>query len=280
MPSICEYRMRDGMICARTALPMDDYCVLHSSFETKEVTAFNAELKALCKMKNYDFSGFVFPRDISLGDMGFARGIPISFSGARFAYGMRMDLERLDNDIDFTNAVFTRPASFSNNTFFGSLTFTRSEFRADASFALTVIRGSARFDGAVFYGTADLSNIDIQKETSFSGVKFVKTALFTGAEFGAATAFERTVFNEDANFSNASFVAATKFDHCSFHGKALFSNAHFVGPASFVKSDFYKESNFSNAVFLSCPDMREARLNVRLDFMSKIKRAGRRGVRE
>lgn len=98
---------------------------MHSPDIRKSVPHFQAELDAMRKQGNYDFTAFVFPPETQFGQMfsvptSFARskfrGVA-GFRGARFLGDVNFDDAIFESDADFTDAYFGASASFVETSF-------------------------------------------------------------------------------------------------------------------------------------------------------------------
>jgi len=144
----CWMGMHDGSPCGRE--PHDDkgLCICHSKDPDKDDDAFQSKIDAMLGHKEYDFTGFVFPRRFD------------SFENKTFEGALSLDL-----------ATFNDGASFERATFRGPASFRHTRFASDAHFSEATFEGPTSFQRAHF-----------ERNTYFHGTTFEDEALFIGYE--------------------------------------------------------------------------------------------------
>jgi hypothetical protein len=166
----CKYEWRVDK-CSREALPGDEHCIFHSKdIEGKKKdfkAAFWAEFERQGKCEEeYDFSGFVFPGNISFKKVQFSK------------------------DARFRRAKFTGEANFWQAKFSGWANFWSAQFSGKPDF------GQAQFSGNAYFEHAQFKNVNFQL------AKFSGKAYFRDAKFSGVSDFKKAKFLEDANFEN------------------------------------------------------------------------------
>ena len=112
--------------CSRQALPGDEHCIFHSeNIEGKKEKFNDSFWKELERQKeheeNYDFTGFIFPGDISFERKIFERNV--YFLKAQFS-----------GEADFRGAQFYGKAVFKYAQFSGGAYFNKVKFKEEANF--------------------------------------------------------------------------------------------------------------------------------------------------
>ncbi|RLF94666.1 hypothetical protein DRN45_02950, partial [Thermococci archaeon] len=89
----------------------DEYCIFHDPDPNKDKVLLEQKLKEKIENKDYNFSGFIFPENISFPDMIFEK--KVNFTNAVF-YG-KIDFSGITLiDADFSNAVFEEAVHFND----------------------------------------------------------------------------------------------------------------------------------------------------------------------
>lgn len=165
-----------------------------------------------------NFSGFVFPGEVSLDHTSFI-------------------------DADFSNAIFHELASFNNSTFAGgggAALFDGVSFTKRVEFE-HINCGSFSAKGAQFAeATWQASNLGA---FHFSEVIFSDSALFKSISATTASFF-RVEFEGDVFFDQATFSAKTEFIESRFGGRISFESSSFNSSAHFDEIQFCERANF------------------------------------
>jgi len=157
---------------------------------------------------------------------------------------------KIDEDIDFRNAVFHNPFRISGTIIGGDSIFSGTCFCKEVYVVRSQFNGQAYFAGATFIRKAVFPWARFGKSTSFSNSTFKHDAQFDDAEFSLDVNFEtarfsefayfiRAKFNADANFRGTKFERNAEFKEAEFHLDANFTNVVINGIVNFNKSQFY-----------------------------------------
>ncbi len=201
---VCQVKMWDEKLCGRQIYKDKKKCIFHlenkSDEEAKifEIT-FWKELERMEKdndIKELDFTGFVFPNQISFKSYLFEK--PVIFIGAQF-----------NNIASFFNAQFNNRADFHNCQFNNKADFFGAQFNNKASFSY------AKFNNIAGFSLAQFNN-----EVSFFSTQFNNEASFS-SEFNNKTYFDYSEFQGVASFINAKFPSSGEdlisFKSVKFH---------------------------------------------------------------
>jgi len=239
------------------------HCIFHSkNFEGAE-TEFNFkfwdEIKRLREHEEiYDFTGFVFPYDISFENVTFEK--KVIFSSAQFFGKVKFGRARFEQDVYFSDTQFNDGVSFWDAQFSGRADFTNSQFNISADFRDANFAGNTLFKQAQFSGRADFSRAKFYERAHFKQANFSGEALFGGAKFNQDSFFQDAQFFKEADFREAEFSKNATFEDAKFSGRASFWQAtfseridfgrtHFSAEASFASTQFYGETIFSRCQF-------------------------------
>jgi uncharacterized protein YjbI with pentapeptide repeats len=203
--------------CERTDLYDEKHCIFHSHDIEGKKAGFNETFWAEFERQQndeeeYDFSGFVFPGDISFEKKVIEKDI--SFYGAQFS-----------GKTDFVAAQFSGEADFRYAQF-----SVKSE---NVKFWQVQFSGEARFMGAQFSCDADFVRSQFSGKTDFGNAQFSGKAYFGFAQFSGKTDFGKAQFSEMADFWYAKFSGEASFWKAQFSGEAKFVAAQFSGEAKF-----------------------------------------------
>ncbi len=225
----CGYKRGDGATCGRE-LYDDKHCIFHSKdlegkkdvFETLFWREFEWQEK---NEERFNFSGFVFPGDISFKEKYFKK--TVFFNSAKF-YGKA----------DFEGAEFCEYADFTGVHFLERVSFWTAGFS-----------GFASFRQAILFGECDFSNIRFSGSASFDNAKFYRLANFRESEFSENTLFRRTQFLEKVSFRHVQFLGKVLFLNVDLRDADLqdvsFSNTDFTG-VKYNRHARYRGIHFSN----------------------------------
>ena len=135
----CNYKMHDDKPCARPLYDGEN-CIFHSKDIKGKKRDFNDIFwPELARQRDhdeyYDFSGFVFPGEISLGKIEF------------------------EKDVYFYDVIFSGHAVFWGARFSGKAAFERPRFIRRVAFERVQFTGEAAFGGAQFRGEAGFRKV-------------------------------------------------------------------------------------------------------------------------
>jgi hypothetical protein len=191
----CEYAGVAPYKCSREVLPGNEHCIFHSEDIEGKKDKFNDEFwREFERQKEheeiYDFSGFVFPGDISFEGKEFEKNALFwfaKFSGEADFFGAQFY-----GEADFRGAQFSRKrkSNFMHVQFSSGANFEQVQFSEETYFGRVQFSGKANFDNAHFSG-----------EVSFNA-QFSGGASFMGAQFSGNAYFMKTTFKEYAHFND------------------------------------------------------------------------------
>jgi uncharacterized protein YjbI with pentapeptide repeats len=190
----CSYG--SGQVCGRDAYKDDDSgrCICHSKKPNKDPDAFQSEIGAMLREKNYDFSGFVFPAEADFSDREF------------------------ESSVRFGSSVFRGAVSFKGSTFRGDADFREAEFVGDADFNEAVFVDTVNFTGARFNDCAHFLSAQFRGRAKFAHARFQ----LCDASFRCDTYFTEATFECPVDFIRAKFHGAVHFTGVTFRDAALF----------------------------------------------------------
>jgi len=225
----CNYKMQNCKPCGRPLFD-SEHCIFHSKdIEGKKEKFHGAFLKEFESQKEheekYDFTGFVFPGNISF---------------------MKKEFEK---DVYFWNAKFSGEAHFGEAQFSGEASFRGAQFYGETYFGGAQFSGEAHFRGAQFSRAVGFRGAQFSGEADFWDVQFSGEADFWGAQFSGAAHFRRARFSGEAHFGKAQFSGEADFWDVQFSGEADFWDVQFSGEAHFGKAQFSGEASFNEAKF-------------------------------
>jgi len=261
----------------------DEYCIFHDPDPDKNRDLFLDELQKRMDIGNYDFSGFVFPRNITT-----------VFSSPHHSY-------HFDKKVYFKNAVFWSYTSFTDITFEEGADFSGAIFKAGTDFANVTFNGITEFNDVTFEDEVLFLIVTFKKdvsfkkgsqkkgtifegETSFSGVKFEESVYFDDAVFEDIVWFqshgtnENTTFGKEnypddrqcqpiASFIGTEFNGQTSFSESIFNIKADFQSAEFKGDTYFTGTEFGYNANFRHTKFYNEANFNIAKFKSNINFI-------------
>jgi uncharacterized protein YjbI with pentapeptide repeats len=243
----CGYKMHDVKTCGRE-LYDGEYCIFHSiDIEGKKEKFNDAFWKEFERQKDhekiYDFTGFVFP-------------VEISFTGKIF-----------EKDVHFMQAKFSEKAYFVGVQFGREAVFENAQFSGVADFYGSQFSGVADFAGSTFVGNANFEKTKFSKESNayFKDAKFKEDAYFKGAVFSGNAEFTGSKFSKDANFGRAEFSGNTEYSEIKepkivHRGNTILMTRADVEcvqtsfKADFNGAEFSGKTNFTSATFHGCAE--------------------------
>jgi uncharacterized protein YjbI with pentapeptide repeats len=189
----CTYQPHESIPPCGRRLYDDEHCIFHSEDIEGKRTEFKKKFwKEFERQKEqeekYDFTGFVFPGDISFDGIEFEKDV--SFGKTQFS-----------GRADFYNAQFSGKADFGEAQFYGVANFVEAQFYGGADFWKAQFSGSANFVAAKFSGEADFGGARFSGEAYFGVAKFSGEANFRNAGFHSKSFFKGVNF-EDFNQCN------------------------------------------------------------------------------
>jgi hypothetical protein len=155
----CTYSTIGGESCGRH-LYDGEHCIFHSKYIEGKKDKFNyAFWKEFERQKEheeiYDFTGFVFPGDISFQKKEFEANAYFLFT-------------EFTGEADFSYTQFSLEVSFLMVQFSGRANFADTQFSEKAYFGNAHFSGEALFYKAKFKEDANFENIKIEKYNSFN----------------------------------------------------------------------------------------------------------------
>jgi uncharacterized protein YjbI with pentapeptide repeats len=213
----CKYGWGDNK-CNRLALRGDEHCIFHSKDiegkKDKFDDAFWKEFERQKKdEKEYDFTAFVFPGDISFLKREFENDA--YFRDAQFS-----------GKADFREAKFSEIPYFVDAKFYGAVSFANAQFYW-VSFVNAQFSGDAYFTNAQLSGEAHFSDAQFSGEAYFRDVRFSANAYFGGAQLSGEAHFSNSQFSGVTYFSKAQFSGVVDFGGGEFHNKSFFGDVKF-----------------------------------------------------
>jgi uncharacterized protein YjbI with pentapeptide repeats len=192
----------------------DKHCIFHSKdIEEKKTDfedAFWKEFEGQKELEEkYDFTGFVFPDDISFEEKIF------------------------EKDVSFWKAQFSGEANFGEAQFSGKANFGKARFSGEANFGEAQFSGVPNFMYAQFSGKANFMYAQLFWEANFTEAQFYGEANFMYTQFSGVAIFYRGAI----------------FHRAQFYGRANFMYAQFYGKSVFMNAEFHSESYFSGVKF-------------------------------
>lgn len=170
----CQWKGDAGTRCRRP-LYDDIHCVFHSheidGKKEKFKEAFWTEFERQEKEEGkYDFSGFVFPGDISFCSKKFEKDV--EFLRAKFLGGA-----------DFSGAQFSGYTNFLETQFFRWANFRGAQFSGIANFGIVRFLGNMIFLFTKFSEHAIFNYSQLYEKVIFDQAKFLKGVDFQGSVF-------------------------------------------------------------------------------------------------
>ena len=196
----CQFKsgLAPGYRCTESSLEGSKFCIFHKPNKTKEeAELFTDKLKKKLQNKNYDFTGYHFPKWV-----------------------------------DFKNHVFRKTAWFTQSTFEQGANFAGSTFGGDVIFGDSTFEGDADFTDSIFEGHAMFLGPTFEKLANFWGSIFEGDADFTDSIFEGYANFARSTFEKCAVFLKTTFDGCTDFTASTFKRGACFEGVALTDNAS------------------------------------------------
>ncbi len=187
-------------------------------------------------MDQIDFSGFIFPANVSFENSVFH--IKTYFSDCQF-YGSS----------NFVGTKFAKSVTFHNGNFWGFCTFNNSSIDG-VDFSNVVFHRSAKFKSAFLRISSDFRNCAFRGTAQFNRCCFAETD-FGRVKFFGPTSFSKSQFDGEALFRRAMFLNGTLFEQAVFHGFTSFFEANFEKSVSFDKAKFENNVSFKDLTILN-----------------------------
>ncbi len=252
----CGFEMANGKPCNRE-LYDDEHCIFHSKDIEGKKDGFNDLFwkefeRQEKKEENFDFSGFVFPGDISFKGKKLIKDV--YFYGAQFIGEAGFFEVQFSGDAGFQKAHFSRRAYFHAAQFSEKVNFYKVQFSGVAAFHCTQFSraalfqnthfsGKTYFGNAQFYGNADFFLAKFSGDAAFKFAKFSKKASFIGTQFSGVVSFKnsdvRSVDMRWASFHNTDFSGIKYNRHARYRG-VHFNNCY--GSPFFIR--FAKDQEY------------------------------------
>lgn len=179
--------------CGRQTFKDKNKCIFHLENKSNEEAKifekeFWNELEMIQKnekIKEFDFTGFIFPNEISFKSYFFEK--PLFFEGARFNNKASFFDVQFNNRADFHKVQFNDEASFSFAQFNDKASFSFAQFNNKANF-------SAQFNNEISFFSTQFNN-----SANFSG-KFNNRTSFDYSEFQGVASFKFPSIGEGVIF--------------------------------------------------------------------------------
>jgi uncharacterized protein YjbI with pentapeptide repeats len=166
----------------------------------------------------------------------FADGLDLSKSCIRgIFYGERA---HFGTDINFSDAIFTRPVVLNSASINGAIGAIRAQFRGGADFSRAHINGNG----------VDFTEAHFMQGANFMGTVVDYQGVFEGAIFDQDAAFERAEFGSSAWFRERPSEGGT-IPAAVFNGVANFKGAKIGGQANFIGVKFADEIRMTRTKF-------------------------------
>ena len=226
--------------CVRETWNNDECCIFHSrdiegkkdDFKNKFWEEFQRQNEA---EKEYDFTGFIFPDDIS-------------FEGITFDKDVNFSVAQFNGEADFSVAKFNKLANFDKAKFNGEAFFRGVQFAKGASFYLAEFSEFVSFGGTIF-SKVNFEVTQFSKFVSFGEAHFERVVDLAESRFSGDTDFTSTHFHTSVDFSKVNFSGFVTFEDATFSMTTSFMRILFPKNVSYKKTKFLKEVNFSYAQF-------------------------------
>ena len=264
----CQYEFIDYK--CKQKLHDKEHCIFHSLDKKGKIEKFRKDFwEEFDRQKKeeveYNFTGFVFPEDISFQGKKFEKDV--NFSDAQFSGQADFRDAQFSGEADFRDAQFSgeayfRDAQFSGEAnfilaqFSGEAYFRDAQFSGEASFRYAQFSGVAGFSYAQFSGVADFSEAQFSGVANFIQAQFSGGAYFEEAQFYGMANFWGAQFSGEAHFKEAQFSGEARFGEAQFSGEARFGEAQFSGMANFLQAQFSGEAHFDGTKFLKLADFK------------------------
>lgn len=284
----CSWVGVDNRTCCESAWADSDVCILHSGDPEKDLTAFSQRVAQKLEVKDYQFSGVIFPNgefrlhgDIPGADFSYATISRADFSGSKFLKPTRFTGAKFLSACDFYNVEFDDAVDFGSAEFSEKVTFFQTQFRGESNFIETKFK-SASFYRSEFHnhatfrrstmteasfsqcviksldfafakiGTCDYSITHFGDIADFSGTHFARGADFYRAIFANAALFHTTIFGKGkTDLRKVRFEGETNFAEAEFQDSSRFDSTEFLGRTNFSSTTFQEDSSFMYTMFSS-----------------------------
>jgi len=222
----------------------DEHCIFHSKDIEGKKNRFNAEFEKEFerqkeKEEKYDFTGFIFPNEISFKNIIFEK--EVFFIDATFLAKSNFEVATFSQTTYFCDAKFTK------DSFFNDVTFIKEAFLNDVTFS-----GAANFQSATFKGKTNFvsTKFSENKKAIFVAATFSGEANFVAAEFSGEVYFVSAEFSGEVHFNSATFSGRADFHRITFYGNANYAHTRFSKFVNFGEAQFGGEVDFTGAEFL------------------------------
>jgi len=236
MADKCNYRDRsDAYSCARPRA-MDEWCVFH--FENNGVRPapeFQQHLNGLIQVKDGDWRGFVFPRELTLRDISFDFRVDMTRAkvGALNLVGCKFHQE-----VDLSEILCAGDFTANSCNFAKDLNCNKAQFAGEFNWS-SIIDGTARFNGCEFVKSARVYG-QFNGKAEWSSSRFSDSALFHGGWIafmnvgtdaaGTIPFVSKPLFSGETHLDGIDFRRAgrTRFEKVDF-SKAFVRDTDFRG---------------------------------------------------
>lgn len=167
------------------------YCLFHAPAEIKQNWSPNLTKLFINKFNSIssegnisDFSGIIFPPDISVGTVS---GGLMDFRKSHFCQNVTLHFNS-------ASSFFFDDATFESNFTIGtdsirSISFRNARFAGDADFSKIKEVGTFDCESAEFVGQANFFGIEFHSRVSFADAKFHKAPMFLNCQFPQSSSF-------------------------------------------------------------------------------------------
>ena len=219
----CQFKFKNLWLdytCPESALEGSNYCIFHKPDKTEqEAELFKDKIKTKLQNKDYDFTGYRFPREANFVNQVFKK--TTSFAGSTF-----------QEIAKFTESTFEEDAHFEGSTFEKDAIFQESIFKKHADFRGSIFRKVAFFTGSTFEGYADFGESIFEEDADFGESTFKRRAFFIESTFKGTVYFILSTFLGYADFTDSSFEGYAHFTGSTFATIASFEDVTFKDNAS------------------------------------------------
>jgi hypothetical protein len=171
-----------------------DFCLFHASIENKglDETQFKEKLNQRFEMRNFNFSGYIFPYDIRFSDIGsIALGNTLNLADAKF-----------HGDAIFEHYTFGDfQTKFNNCTFYKAAIFERAIFNTEIKFKKVTFVGPANFNRAIFNEYCSFEDeCDFIGKVDFGHATFKKGLFFNRNIVRSLMVFSKIIIDPNFEF--------------------------------------------------------------------------------
>lgn len=221
----CSFRNKfHNWQCPNSAIPKDEFCILHSKNNKKGKKDFLKELQKLIESQEKNSSndtvfleGIHFPIEIKIKKKIFNK--KISYSGSIFYEGVTLRGVTFEKGVNFKHCKFEKNVNLTIVKFLGFAEFGNCVFKGSTIFQNVDFNG-ATFHNAVFEGKGEFNRCDFREYISFRNIKTPKESSLISFYYNGFTEDRNTEF-EYNDMSKISFLRSdlrfVKFDEVKWY---------------------------------------------------------------